>query len=140
MQLKTAVELASLRDYIESLPNGLHTLVGAEGQGLSGGQKQHILLARAIYRLPDSLLLDEATSAFDAETEGVVYCALREFAQGRTVVVIAHRLSTVREADQIGVLDRDQIVERGNHSELVAQDGAYFRLVRNQLELEAGTS
>jgi ATP-binding cassette subfamily B protein len=140
VRLKTAVELASLREYVESLPNGLHTQVGTEGQGLSGGQKQRILLARAVYRLPDFLFLDEATSALDARTESVVYRGLREFAAGRTVVVIAHRLSTVREADQIVVLDRGQIVERGNHAELVSLNGAYFQLVRNQLELDAGSS
>ncbi len=93
LRLKTAVQLASLSEYLEALPNGLHTLVGAEGQGLSGGQKQRILLARSIYRMPDFLFLDEATSALDARTETAVYVALREFAAGRTVVVIAHRLS-----------------------------------------------
>jgi ATP-binding cassette subfamily B protein len=137
-RLKAAVHLACLQDYIASLPNGLHTAIGAEGQGLSGGQKQRILLARAIYRMPDFLFLDEATSALDAQTERAVYTALREFAIGRTVVVIAHRLSTVREADQIVVLDRNRIVEFGTHDELVSRSGAYYQLVRNQLELEAG--
>ena len=138
LRLKAAVQLACLQDYVASLPNGIHTAIGAEGQGLSGGQKQRVLLARAIYRMPDFLFLDEATSALDAQTERAVYTALRQFAVGRTVVVIAHRLSTVREADQIVVLDRNRIVEFGTHSDLVAQAGAYYQLVRNQLELEAG--
>jgi ATP-binding cassette subfamily B protein len=140
LRFKTAIQLASLQDYLGSLPNGVQTLVGAEGHGLSGGQKQRILLGRAIYRMPDFLFLDEATSALDARTETAVLTGLREFARGRTVVVIAHRLSTVREADQIVVLDQGRIVELGTHADLVAHAGAYFRLVRNQLELEAGSA
>ena len=119
-----------------SLPNGVETVVGAEGQGLSGGQKQRLLLARAVYRNPEFLFLDEATSALDANNESTILSNLREFAAGRTVVVIAHRLSTVRDADQIVVMDQGRIVEIGDHSGLVARGDTYFRLVRNQLELE----
>jgi ATP-binding cassette subfamily B protein len=138
LRLSLAIYLANLSDYLRTLPNGAETVVGAAGQGLSGGQKQRILLARAIYRMPDFLFLDEATSALDAHNETTVLSNLRDFAEGRTVVVIAHRLSTVRDADQIVVLDQGRIVEIGTHTDLVAQAGLYFKLVRNQLELEAG--
>jgi ATP-binding cassette subfamily B protein len=137
IRLASSIRLASLDDYVRGLPNGLNTLIGAAGQGLSGGQKQRLLLARAIYRDPDILLLDEATSALDANNERAVLDALRDFARGRTVVVIAHRLSTVRDADQIVVLDQGCIAESGTHSDLVARAGIYFQLVRNQLDLEA---
>ena len=123
LRLSMAVHLANLTDYLRGLPNGVNTLIGAEGQGLSGGQKQRLLLARAIYRNPDFLLLDEATSALDANNERAVLDNLREFADGRTVVVIAHRLSTVRDADQIVVLDKGRIVEVGDHTTLVARGG-----------------
>ncbi len=138
LRLSLAIYLANLSDYLRELPNGAETMVGAAGQGLSGGQKQRILLARAIYRMPDFVFLDEATSALDAENESTVMTNLREFVEGRTVVVIAHRLSTVRHADQIVVLDRGRIVETGTHDDLVRQAGAYYHLVRNQLDLEHG--
>jgi ATP-binding cassette subfamily B protein len=137
IRLASSIRLASLDDYVRGLPNGLNTLIGAAGQGLSGGQKQRLLLARAIYRDPDILLLDQATSALDASNERAVLDALRDFARGRTVVVIAHRLSTVRDADQIVVLDQGRIAEVGTHAGLVGRAGIYYRLVRNQLDIEA---
>lgn len=136
--LSLAIYLSNLSDYLRGLPNGAQTLIGAQGQGLSGGQKQRILLARAIYRMPDFVFLDEATSALDTENEATILSNLREFAEGRTVVVIAHRLSTVRDADQIVVLERGRIVEIGSHDDLVTQSGLYYRLVREQLQLTDG--
>ena len=135
-RLRAAIHLACLDDYVRIHPNGTETVVGAEGQGLSGGERQRVLLARAIYRNPEFLFLDEATSALDTTTESAVLGAMRTFAKGRTVVVIAHRLSTVREADQIVVIDKGRVVETGTHEDLVSRAGAYYRLVRNQLELE----
>ena len=140
LKLGLAIDLANLADFLRTLPNGAQTVVGADGQGLSGGQKQRVLLARAIYRMPDFLFLDEATSALDTQNESTIMENLRDFSEGRTVVVIAHRLSTVRNADQIVVLDRGVVVEVGIHAELVARAGAYYRLVRNQLELEAAAT
>ncbi|MBL8858769.1 MAG: peptidase domain-containing ABC transporter [Planctomycetes bacterium] len=139
-RLAAALKTASLDDYVRGLPSGVNTVVGAAGQGLSGGQKQRLLLARAVYRQPDYLFLDEATSALDASNESAVLANLRRFARGRTVVVIAHRLSTVRHADQIVVLSKGRIVEAGDHQELVAAQGPYYRLVRDQLDLEGGWS
>jgi ATP-binding cassette, subfamily B, bacterial len=136
LRLRLAIRLANLADYLRLLPNEVETVVGAQGQGLSGGQKQRLLLARAIYRDPEFLFMDEATSALDAHNESTVLSNLRNFAVGRTVVVIAHRLSTVRDADQIVVMDQGRIVEAGDHSGLVGRGGTYFRLVRNQLSLE----
>ena len=137
MRLSASIFIANLADYLRGLPDGANTVVGAAGQGLSGGQKQRILLARAFYRNPDFLFLDEATSALDSVNESDVMENLRLFAQNRTVLVIAHRLSTVRDADQIIVMDAGRIVEVGNHSDLTARGGVYFKLVRNQLDIEA---
>lgn len=134
--LQAAVRVANLQEMLHRLPQGLETKIGNEGQGLSGGQKQRILIARAIYKNPEYLFLDEATSALDAHNEHTIIDNLVQFARNRTVIVIAHRLSTVRNADHIVVMHQGQIVEQGHHTELVGRGGAYFRLVRNQLELE----
>jgi ATP-binding cassette subfamily B protein len=109
--------------------------VGQNGMGLSGGQKQRLLIARAVYKDPAYLFFDEATSALDAESERYIVDNLENFYQDRTVVIIAHRLSTVRHADQIIVLDQGQVAEQGTHHELTYQKGKYYTLVRNQLEL-----
>lgn len=133
--LNQAVELANIADFIERLPLGLNTKIGTEGTGISMGQKQRILIARAIYRNPDFMFLDEATNSLDANNESVILEKLESFFRGRTVVVVAHRLSTVKNADQIVVLDNGVITERGTHQELISLKGAYFKLVKNQLEL-----
>jgi ATP-binding cassette subfamily B protein len=132
-----AVQVANIADFIDSLPLKANTKIGAAGNGISGGQKQRILIARAVYKNPHYFLLDEATSALDAENEKIIQDNLSSFFKGKTVVIIAHRLSTVRNADQIVVLKNGEIVEQGDHTQLVQQRSEYFSLVRNQLELGA---
>ncbi len=134
-RLINAVEKACIRSFIESLPAGYNTKIGKEGTGLSQGQKQRILMARAMYKNAPVLFLDEATNALDSQNEKKILNNLYEFCQGKTVVVVAHRLSTVRHADMIYVLKKGKIVESGNHEELVGCKGAYYNLVKNQLEL-----
>lgn len=134
-KLKHAVKVANIKDYIDSLPLGYNTKIGMEGIGISTGQKQRILIARAVYKNPEYLFFDEATSALDANNEKIIMNNLNDFFKGKTVVVIAHRLSTVKNADQIIVLDKGNIIEKGNHTELTALKGAYYELVKNQLEL-----
>ena len=134
-RLYRAARTANIHGFIESLPLGYHTKIGAEGNGISQGQKQRILIARSVYKDPQLLLFDEATNALDANNEAVILQNLEEFFHGRTVVVVAHRLSTVKNAHQIVVMEKGEIVERGTHSELVAKQGKYFELVSNQLEL-----
>lgn len=134
-KLLRAVKTANIQEFIETLPLTYNTKIGQEGVGLSGGQKQRILIARAVYKDPDYLFFDEATSALDANNEKIIMENLNQFFQGRTVVVVAHRLSTVKNADQIIVLHRGELTERGNHEALVEKRGAYYHLVKNQLEL-----
>jgi len=130
-----AVQVANIEDFIESLALGFQTEIGQEGVGISQGQKQRLLIARAVYKDPKYLFFDEATSALDANNERVIMENLDRFFKGRTVIVVAHRLSTVKNADNIIVLDKGQIVEQGTHDELAKKRGYYFNLVKNQLEL-----
>lgn len=134
-QLDYAARVANIYDFIQSLPLKYHTKIGNEGLGLSQGQKQRILIARAVYRSPQYIMLDEATNSLDASNERTIVDNLAEFFRGRTVIVIAHRLSTVRNADRIVVLDKGRIVETGTHDTLIQSRGVYFNLVKDQLEL-----
>lgn len=134
-RLELAVKIANIKDYIIGLPLRYNTIIGSDGIGLSQGQKQRILIARAVYKNPQYIFLDEATNALDANNERIIVENLRDFYRGRTVVVVAHRLSTVKYADQIVVIDKGHIVETGNHQQLVGKQGAYYHLVKNQLEL-----
>jgi ATP-binding cassette subfamily B protein len=134
-RLVYAADVANIKEYISGLPLGYNTKVGSEGTGMSTGQKQRLLIARAVYKNPEMLFFDEATSALDANNEKEIMGKLDIFFKNKTVVVIAHRLSTVMNADQIVVLDKGKIIEMGSHSALVEQKGNYFELVRNQLQL-----
>jgi ATP-binding cassette subfamily B protein len=127
--------VANIAEFVEGLPLGYNTKIGAEGNGLSQGQKQRLLIARAVYKDPDYIFFDEATNALDANNEKIIMENLTEFFKGRTVIVVAHRLSTVKNADQIVVLEQGRIVEKGTHEQLTHLRGYYYALVKNQLEL-----
>ena len=134
-RLLKAAEIACIKDYVMALPLKFNTKIGRDGVGLSQGQKQRILIARAVYKNPDYIFLDEATNSLDANNERNIVENLDKFYKGKTVVIVAHRLSTVKNADQIVVIDHGKVVEEGNHESLTAKRGAYYNLVKNQLEL-----
>ncbi len=130
-----ACKVANILPFVESLPLGFNTKIGAEGNGISAGQRQRILIARAIYKNPHFLLFDEATNALDANNEKTIMENLQDFFKGRTVIIVAHRLSTVKDADKIIVLENGEVLEEGNHESLTSKRGKYYELVKNQLEL-----
>lgn len=134
-KLKNAIKVANIQDLIAELPLGINTKIGIEGNGISQGQRQRILIARAVYKNPHYILFDEATNSLDANNEKVIMENLQEFFKGRTVIVVAHRLSTVKNADNIVVLDKGMIIEEGTHEQLITLKGKYYQLVKNQLEL-----
>jgi ATP-binding cassette subfamily B protein len=134
-KLTKAVEVANIKSFIESLPLGYNTKIGINGHGLSEGQKQRLLIARIIYKDPDIIIFDEATNSLDANNEKVIVENLSSCFEGKTVIIVAHRLSTVKNADKIVVLDGGRVIETGNHNSLIEMRGAYYNLVKNQLEL-----
>ena len=134
-QLKKASIISNIEEFIEKLPNKYNTELGTSGIRLSGGQEQRIMIARAVYKDPSFIFFDEATSALDANNEKVIMENLNGFIKDRTSIIVAHRLSTVKNADNIIVLENGEIVEEGNHEELTVKRGKYYELVKNQLEL-----
>ena len=135
IRLNHAIKLANLGEFIDSLPLGLGTKIGAEGNGISQGQRQRILIARAIYKNPEYILFDEATNALDSNNEHSILENLKDFFTDRTAIIVAHRLSTIKNADNIIVLEKGCVIEQGTHRQLTALKGAYYHLVKNQLEL-----
>ncbi len=134
-RLRNAVRVANIQNFIYSLPMGYDTKIGMEGSGISQGQRQRLLIARAVYKNPEYIFLDEATNSLDANNEKIIMENLHEFYRGKTVLIVAHRLSTVKDADNIIVLDKGKVVEQGTHEQLSKKKGAYYTLVKNQLEL-----
>jgi len=135
-RLNNVINTANLDEFINETSQKLYTMIGQGGHGISGGQKQRILIARALYKNPDFLFFDEATNSLDTKNENEITTNLNKTIEGKTTVIIAHRLSTVKSADQIIVLDKGEITECGTHEELIRKKGYYFSLVSNQLELQ----
>lgn len=134
-ELIRSCRTANIHSFIESLPNGYHTKLGADGVGISSGQKQRLLIARAVYKNPEYIFFDEATNSLDANNEKDIVSNLDAFFRGKTVVIVAHRLSTVQNADKIVVIDKGRVAEEGTHNELLALKGKYYELVKNQLQI-----
>lgn len=134
-RIEYAAGIANIKEFVDSLPLGYNTMIGMEGSGISTGQKQRILIARAVYKNPDYIFMDEATNALDASNEKIILGNLEKFYHNRTVMIVAHRLSTVKSADHIIVLDKGRVAEQGTHRQLVAEKGLYYSLVKDQLEL-----
>ena len=134
-RVKQAAKAAQIADYIDSLPLGYNTIIGQDGMSTSLGQKQRILIARVIYKNPKFVFLDEATNSLDTKNEKEITSNLSKFYEGKTVIIVAHRLSTVRDADQILVLNFGKVIEKGTHDELILKRGKYYELIKNQLEL-----
>jgi ATP-binding cassette subfamily B protein len=139
-EIEDAAKAANIHDFILTLPNGYDTVVGERGSNLSGGQRQRITIARAIVRDPAILFLDEGTSALDSENEEIVQRAIQRLRRGRTSIVVAHRLSTIVDADRIVVLDEGQVAESGTHAELIARDGLYRAMYERQARRSAASS
>lgn len=135
IKLNKSIEIANLTEFIAKCPLGVKTKIGADGEGISGGEKQRILIARVVYKNPNFVILDEATSALDSENEKIIHNNLNVFFKNKTVIIIAHRLSTVKMSDQIIVFSKGEVVETGNHNELISSKNMYYNLVKNQLEL-----
>lgn len=135
VRLEKAAKIACIHDLIMSLPLKYNTKIGRDGMGLSLGQRQRILIARAVYKNPDFIFLDEATNSLDAKNEREIVDNLHYFYKGKTVVIVAHRLSTIKNADLIIVLDHGRIAESGVHTVLIEKRGLYYNLIKNQLEL-----
>jgi len=132
-RLNDVVDIANIKDWIESQPLKYQTLIGSQGKGLSQGQKQRLLIARALYKDPSFIFFDEATNSLDSENERIIINNLISATENKTVVVIAHRLSTIKNADKIVVLDEGNILEEGTHNELLDKKSHYYNLVNNQL-------
>lgn len=129
------MKVANIQEMVENLPLGFNTKIGQEGKGISQGQRQRILIARAVYKNPDYFFFDEATNSLDANNERIIMQNLKQVFKGKTVVIVAHRLSTVKDADNIIVLNNGRLTEQGTHDKLTKQKGEYYNLVKNQLEL-----